>query len=1663
MALRRLNRKVAFIGFSVVAFLLLGIIGVVLHFAQDPKEFIRDAQVAIEAARAAGDEQTRQDNYKKAGRSFRNAYDRATTDTLREEILLKMLDMYVETNEWSFILGCWEGLLKVNPNNAKARYGRLQYFYVLSDGGDPRYWQQVHEQASEFLKIAADAGLLTQEKAQLQIPGMEAEVTGPDKLGPYLYFLRGRAAFEMARLGAVTNQDESMDEALSDLEKARQLEPESIDPYLFLGRIAVTKGDAFAARGNLEERSKAAEQAVELLEQAVQVAGDNPKAHINLLSLKLALAGGSGVEAMKERLASIEPEYSALLDRFGSSAAAFAGASDFYRVYSLYSGSRLGAGYLDKAIETAEQSVDLDKENVPYAIDLANLHYRRFSVYDRKADIDAAIEIATAALNLPGAQDVAGPRRQAGRNNRYNLYTLLANCYLDRILEADDQVAESEIQTWMSGAEQATHEIEQLVGSSEDPRVVTLQGMLDLAKGNTQAAIRKLYAAYTQIKAVKPPEPPWPPDPEFARLSYTLANILKDTVEVGAVREFLTSALISRIDWIKPQASLDYVEVLLRYGHYADAVENIDAFETHSSPNERSRILRIKAHIGARQFAEAESELAAMAPDEKGTIELRLALTQARMRHAQLAAAQKTMQDNSEAASGTASPMAIRAKIAVTPELKSLAALEAQLMEKLLSTDLDESKQAAVIDACRNDISLGQMDLARNLVKRFLEHYPENTAGLVYDRMLSEPDPTSVPKQRIREIEEDAMSRITDPIRKAVQFGIHHRRYGEPEKATGYFRDALEPVLSGGNIPEGPDAGQMTLAANHLLDIAIESEDWQLADEVIKAARQGNLDNCQGQVFAARLAVAREQYEDALARIDECLKQKPIFSFGYMLRSNINLSLGNQHASTEDIRRAASLNPLDGTIAKAAASLLYTRNQELGANASASQIAETRDALERAVALNPSDLPLLGLYADYISPTEPLRAVAIRQDLQKAQPSMENAVLLARLAMEAAQKETEQASKDAMYAVADSAFEQARQIDPADRQMLYYYAEYLRSRGRSQEAKKLLQQSQDEQLLWNHYFRAGQYADAGRVLRQLYESDPTDSGVLKGLLLVAEKMLDREGVKKYSGELVAVEDTVENHLAQVGTFLRVGLIKEAEYKLQSAKEKYPNEPRMLLLQAWLLMRQGQLDKALELTSRNLQADPDNPIAWRLKGEINFFREDYDQAISDLRKSKVLLDDPATRVSLAKAYLQMERHEDAIIELKNAIDAPGVPIEARLLLEHIYLRLHRKQALTDFYEETLEKFPQSARWLNQAGAFAVKTGEYDKAEEFYAKALETRRKLHLSDDQGRDIQDALYAAAFDGYLKALIAAAGTPGAGDWKPGRLDKVFEEAGKYTNSALAPMAYFRMAQAKSMLGDRAGSVEYCRTAVDKAGANETLAAEVLQRMYVLLGREEVLTYCRQKLASNPESLAANFTMFYLAKISGEYDTAIEYIDRCIELAAPESPRRVAYTMHKGNILILAYTKSSDKSYLKTAISDYESLLAKMPNNTGVATILNNLAYVLAENDERLSDALGYAERALDARPNDPGVLDTYAYVLLKNGKVSEAAESLAAALQQYQQDRIAVPAEIYEHKGMIKEKLAANAEALAAYNKALDVGAETLSPEARRRIEKAVERVSP
>ena len=114
------------------------------------------------------------------------------------------------------------------------------------------------------------------------------------------------------------------------------------------------------------------------------------------------------------------------------------------------------------------------------------------------------------------------------------------------------------------------------------------------------------------------------------------------------------------------------------------------------------------------------------------------------------------------------------------------------------------------------------------------------------------------------------------------------------------------------------------------------------------------------------------------------------------------------------------------------------------------------------------------------------------------------------------------------------------------------------------------------------------------------------------------------------------------------------------------------------------------------------------------------------------------------------------------------------------------------------------------------------------------------------------------------------------------------------------------------------------------------------------------------------------------------QYNKALDYIDKCIKFVEAGSDSEIELKMRKVEVLQMAYLKTSDNNYLRSAIAEYESLLAKMPNNTN---ILNNLAYLLADANEQLDKAVEYAKRAYEIAPNDAGFMDTYAYVLYKNG----------------------------------------------------------------------------
>jgi len=1061
---RRLNKKVALLGTTVFLVFALAAVMVILRLNRNPASYIADG----DAAWAARD-------YKTAGESYRRAYGLIKSSEGKIELLFKLAEAYRELGQWDRVLGCWGQVVTSDPQNVKARLGRLKYCYIQADGlGDAgrsisQYWEEVSSQARKAMEVIDRANLGNDEKTKWE-PAFgtfqdRSWSGGAKRLGPHLHFVKGRAAFELARMGAVASPGDLLQEAESDLQQARKLDPNNAQVYRYLAEVFVKEGEAAASRGNVDQKNAAERQADDILAEAVRVAGHAPEAYVNVLMRKLAVAQRGGITAAREQMKVLEPQFEGLAQKFASSGQVFAALGQFYSFYAAYLDSANGMEKLNRAIGATERAGTLDKGNVEYAMLTVGYHYRRFSVYGDAAALNKAIELTEKALELPDARDSPGPTQFAKRVNRLSLCSLLAKCCVERVLALpkSDPAREG----LLARVEEAVHDIGQIRGSGEDPDVMKWQGMLDLARGRTDKAIRNLYAAYEQIKAANLPGQRDP------FLSHTLAKIFAPTAETGALLDFLRTALNSGIVYVRPDALLDYGDALLRVGSHDAVLDMVNLFEERFGGNNRSRVLRVKALIAQGHVKEAEEGIAKLNTNDPNAMVLRLDLGRAQGK--QSAADQKR---------------------------------DADLVQRLLQTAPNAMGENYVAGLCESLIAQGEAGTARTVVEVFLKHSPDNVTALFYRGLLSEPDPRSCPLPRRKEIQEQAAYAIADPVRRSLELGLFYLQTQQPDKAMSQLQSVLDATARVEGVPpsdHGRDARDMQVpayvaakppspryvAASRLFDIARSQENWSLAGRIAEIAKHENLDDCSGHLFAANLASSRKEYDRALTHLDECLKQRPIFSHGYVLRSDVKAALGKDQESIEDAQKAANQNPTDAGIAKVLAKALCARNGKLGGNLSSEQKLETKQALERAIQLDPRDVGVLSVYADVIGSSEPQKAVALRQTIQANAPSLDNAVRLGELATRIAQVEKDPTKKKAFLTIAVGVYESLRVKWPKNSSVLNNLAYVLaqndeRLAEAMDYAKTAIELDPDEATYLDTYayvlYKNGKHAQAAQSL-----------------------------------------------------------------------------------------------------------------------------------------------------------------------------------------------------------------------------------------------------------------------------------------------------------------------------------------------------------------------------------------------------------------------------------------------------------------------------------------------------------------------------------------------------------------------------------------------------
>jgi tetratricopeptide (TPR) repeat protein len=188
--------------------------------------------------------------------------------------------------------------------------------------------------------------------------------------------------------------------------------------------------------------------------------------------------------------------------------------------------------------------------------------------------------------------------------------------------------------------------------------------------------------------------------------------------------------------------------------------------------------------------------------------------------------------------------------------------------------------------------------------------------------------------------------------------------------------------------------------------------------------------------------------------------------------------------------------------------------------------------------------------------------------------------------------------------------------------------------------------------------------------------------------------------------------------------------------------------------------------------------------------------------------------------------------------------------------------------------------------------------------------------------------------------------------------------------------------------------------------------------------GKIDIAMGSLEKMSDASQS-KSSLVRIYLAK--GEILQSVDRFKEAIEVYSK------ALTIIPGNIdLLYARGLTGEKiDNLELLENDMVTILKTEPDN---AHALNALGFTLADRTNRLQEAYEYLKRAIEIKPEDPAIIDSYGWVNYRLGNNEEAIRLLRKALTQYEDGEIAA------HLGEVLWVTGAHQEAMEVWTRMLE-----------------------
>jgi len=534
-------------------------------------------------------------------------------------------------------------------------------------------------------------------------------------------------------------------------------------------------------------------------------------------------------------------------------------------------------------------------------------------------------------------------------------------------------------------------------------------------------------------------------------------------------------------------------------------------------------------------------------------------------------------------------------------------------------------------------------------------------------------------------------------------------------------------------------------------------------------------------------------------------------------------------------------------------------------------------------------------------------------------------------------------------------------------------------------------------------------------------------------------------------------DSPHLHTVLAEVLLRQGRLADAEQELETALKADPRHAPARLLRARIEASRGQLLEARDDLQAAIDGQPDDAEAYRDLARVLLSVGDSPAAEVVAERLSARLDDAQKRAREGRAedVVAADRLRDSSTLLwtelgrwsaQHGMDetAQRAFAQARatspsdpdaLASEAAWLEAKRRFAeARDRYLRLLAQRPDAPEILAALARLSIADGDFDTTAAHSQKLLAMAAaiapwdgKTGEGDEERRDLAAALFRVA-------------VPLMGVHRSGEAQHVVEAALRLYPEH--PELSFYRALALVQRGQpRAGALAF--ESVDKRLSGKK-AAPInpaflgLEPQALALDARVQAALALARAGEAPDAMRRVRTLFTRAPAEETVALALlEVFDRAGKAVEAQKLLVEAAREHPGaDGLLYALGNAQDRlGERQKALTTMRQVIAIQPLHTGA---LNYIGYTLVERggDEDLREAETLLSRAVDLRPDDGAIADSYGYCLLKLGRAKDALPELRRADQLAPRDPV-----ILGHLGDALLASGRRDEAVAAFRRALSV----------------------